>query len=77
MKYYLDARKMQTKDEAHEYLKYRMDFPEYYGKNLDALYDLLSEQDGVEVEIINVDDENKYIKQVAKVMKAAGVLVKG
>ena len=41
----------------------------YYGKNLDALYDLLSEQDGVEVEIINVDDENKYIKQVAKVMK--------
>lgn len=76
MKYYLDAQRMSNKEDAHMYLKYRMNFPEYYGENLDALYDVLSELDEVEVEILNVAEENKYVKQIVKVMKAAGVIVK-
>lgn len=38
----LDARKMDTRDKAHEYLAKKCDFPDYYGNNLDAAYDLLS-----------------------------------
>ena len=76
MKYYLDAQRMSNKEDAHMYLKYRMNFPEYYGENLDALYDVLSELDEVEVEILNVAEENKYVKQIVKVMKEAGVIVK-
>lgn len=44
------------KKEGHDYLKGVFDFPDYYGKNLDALYDCLTEI-GVETEIqlINKD----------------------
>lgn len=34
-----------SKAELHEYLMEMMVFPEYYGKNLDALYDCLSDID--------------------------------
>ena len=36
---YLD--KFIDKQELHKYIAESLDFPEYYGKNLDALYDLL------------------------------------
>ena len=39
----LDGKKMRSRKETHEYLAARFEFPEYYGKNLDALYDCLCE----------------------------------
>ncbi len=39
------------KKDGHDYLKDVLNFPDYYGKNLDALYDCLCEI-GVETEII-------------------------
>ncbi len=41
----LDGEKMNTKEEAHVYISKGLDFPQYYGKNLDALWDLLSAYD--------------------------------
>lgn len=38
----LDGGMMPTREEAHGYLARRLELPDYYGKNLDALYDLLS-----------------------------------
>lgn len=38
--------------EGHKYLKEALDFPDYYGENLDALYDCLTEFDG-EIHIKN------------------------
>ena len=32
-----------SKEEIHEYLKRKLDLPEYYGRNLDALYDCLTD----------------------------------
>ncbi len=42
MIYELDCALMTDRSGAHEYLKLQLQLPEYYGKNLDALYDLLS-----------------------------------
>lgn len=44
------------KKEGHDYLKEALNFPDYYGKNLDALYDCLCEI-GVETEIILVNGD--------------------
>lgn len=37
----VDGREMTSKETAHEYLKKLLNLPDYYGKNLDALYDCL------------------------------------
>lgn len=65
------------KKEGHDYLKEMFNFPDYYGKNLDALYDCLTDI-GVETEVrllnkdfvsndilltfIDASDNNSYFK---------------
>lgn len=39
----LDLRGLESRRELHTYIAEKMDFPEYYGKNLDALYDCLTD----------------------------------
>ncbi|MBE9818510.1 barstar family protein [Campylobacter concisus] len=39
----LDAKKMLEKEKMHEYFAKKFDLPEYYGRNLDALFDCLCE----------------------------------
>lgn len=43
------------KKEGHDYLMKVLNFPDYYGKNLDALYDCLTEI-SCEVELINSEE---------------------
>jgi ribonuclease inhibitor len=39
----LDGRKMTDRAALHDYLQEALELPDYYGRNLDALYDLLTE----------------------------------
>jgi ribonuclease inhibitor len=39
----LDLTRPKSVDELHQYLAEKLDFPEYYGANLDALYDALTD----------------------------------
>ena len=48
------------KKDGHDYLMEALDFPDYYGKNLDALYDCLCEIE-CEIELINPEDVDKDI----------------
>ncbi len=56
MKYILDGKQMVSREETHLYLKETFGFPAYYGKNLDALYDCLTEMTELEVEFVNTED---------------------
>ncbi len=44
--YILDGAMMNTKTNAHQHMQDEMGFPAYYGKNLDALYDCLTDLTG-------------------------------
>ncbi|MBQ6661087.1 MAG: barstar family protein [Lachnospiraceae bacterium] len=39
----LDGLYMSTKETTHSYLRWRLGAPDYYGCNLDALHDILTE----------------------------------
>lgn len=38
----LDCAQMTSREAAHDYLARELSFPDWYGRNLDALYDLLT-----------------------------------
>lgn len=42
----IDGSRMSDRQTAHQHLAERLSFPGYYGRNLDALYDLLAEREG-------------------------------
>ncbi|WP_103583326.1 barstar family protein [Campylobacter concisus] len=52
----LDAKKMLEKEKMYEHFAKKFDLPEYYGKNLDALFDCLCEIN--EPTLIKLKNEN-------------------
>ncbi len=64
----IDAKKFTSKSDTHEYIAASLDFPLYYGKNLDALADCLSELPGSTAVIIkNTADSNDCVKPIFEV----------
>ena len=53
----LNGKRMNTKKSTHLYLKRKLSFPAYYGKNLDALWDVLSTMSD-ETDIVLYNKEN-------------------
>lgn len=71
MRIVLDACRMEERNEAQTYLQEMLDLPEHYGKNLDALYDCLTELTDVEVAFENQDQAGDYFKKVYRVFRGA------
>ncbi|MBO2517594.1 MAG: hypothetical protein CW338_10070, partial [Clostridiales bacterium] len=46
---WLDCAGWQDKEQIHAALKDALHFPDWYGKNLDALHDMLTEMSGIEL----------------------------
>lgn len=70
----IDCEKLSERRQAHKHLAEMLNFPEYYGKNLDALFDCLTELgectivlDGAE----KLRESGGYGARVIKVMDAA------
>lgn len=69
-KFVLDFRKVNSIEEAHNVMTKTFDFPSYYGKNLDALNDCISEMIIEEKVYIIVDrDAFKGFNQIIKVFE--------
>ena len=69
----LDCKKLQHPKEAHEYLAEKLAFPEYYGKNLDALFDCLTDLWDRRIILKNPEilDADSYGKKILRVLKDA------
>lgn len=69
MKVTLDGRKMTDKETAHEYLQEKFEFPEYYGCNLDALYDCLLEiEEETNLQILYADELKENLGEYAEAL---------
>ncbi len=72
----IDGNEIETRDMLHDILSKALDFPEWYGRNLDALYDCLTDA-GEETEIRFWNQDaleshlGNYAKDLVKVVRAA------
>ena len=64
----------ESREEFHQWLKQQCQFPEYYGCNLDAMYDCLTENSNFVFEIEN-DNLKSYHAAIINVMQEAGCKV--
>lgn len=73
---YINGSEFDTPEEVHEFLAEELDFPDYYGKNLSALYDVLtdlSEDTRIVLNLSDVDEENmiEMLERMAEVLTDA------
>lgn len=70
----IDGNIVKTKKEFHEQMALQLHFPDYYGKNLDAMYDCLTEQKEGKIIFRNMaklsDSLGDYLDSVMEVILA-------
>lgn len=53
----IDGRNIKDKQSLHAYVKEQCKFPEYYGNNLDALYDVLTDRtEPLAIKVVHADE---------------------
>lgn len=67
----LDGNILANAAQVHEYLKDCLEFPEYYGNNLDALHDCLTDLEDIEITITSPVEDGAVFQRVLRVFKAA------
>ena len=61
----------EMKENPHEYIKEKLDLPDYYGENLDALYDCLCGVQFLYVRIENMTEESlRLLREAVGLQKA-------
>ena len=70
MTYQLDARHM-SRLQVHAYLMEILPLPPYYGRNLDALYDCLTELENTELVICHTREAPRSFASVRQVLTDA------
>ena len=73
MKVAINCENLLHREQAHEYLAQMLNFPKYYGKNLDALFDCLTELSDCTIVLTGEEalSQDSYGARVRKVMEAA------
>ena len=67
----LDGNILADAAQIHDYLKEVLNFPEYYGKNLDALYDCLTDLNDTELIITAPEEDGAVFQKILRIFKAA------
>ena len=67
----LDGNVLADAAKVHDYLMEMLDFPEYYGKNLDALHDCLTDLEDIEITITAPEEDGAIFQRILRVFKAS------
>ena len=69
----LSLKNLNNKEEAHKYLKEKLGLPDYYGMNLDALHDCLTQLGPTQIQFSEEDAElpSAYAEKILRVFKDA------
>ena len=67
----LDGNILADAAQVHDYLKEVLNFPEYYEKNLDALYDCLTDLNDTELIITAPEEDGAVFQKILRIFKAA------
>lgn len=64
----LNMNEMKTEEEVHVFLMEQMEFPKHYGKNLDALFDVLTSElpENICLELVRCESEDAPLAAFAK-----------
>ena len=66
----LDGRQMTDRGRAHTYLQQQLELPEYYGRNLDALYDCLTDMNRVQIVLTYIAEMTENLGDYADMLLA-------
>ena len=67
----LDGNLLADSAKVHDYLKEMLEFPEYYGKNLDALHDYLTDLEDIEITVTLPKEDGAIFQKALRVFKSA------
>lgn len=67
----LDGNILADGAKVHDYLKETLEFPEYYGKNLDALYDCLTDLKDVAITVTAPDENGAIFQRIVRIFRSA------
>ena len=69
----LDGARLRTREEAFPYLRERLALPEWFGNNLDALYDALTGENLMETYLLRLDgaEETPFFSRLRRVLEDA------
>lgn len=56
---------------VHDYLMEMLEFPKYYGKNLDALHDCLTDLEHIDITITAPKEDGAIFQKILRVFKSA------
>ena len=67
----IDGNAIFTSPDLHKALAEALSFPEYYGRNFDALYDCLTDLEGIEITISAPAEDGAVFQKILRIFKAA------
>ncbi len=67
--YIIDCERLTGREAAHAYLMAALELPGHYGRNLDALHDLLTERSGVRVRVLNAPGAGACAQGILRVLR--------
>lgn len=76
----IDGASIENKNDFYQNIKKELNAPEYFGNNLDALYDILTEQSGIiQIEFLHYNKMRNQIgtafcEKLLKVLQNADIL---